>query len=192
MKKLCAFLMVPVLAGCLTAHMPTISYWNIVADPCASSSSQNATYGVTRLTQVVVCAPYDEPTMTVYRDDNTFVEDPFNIFAAVPSRLLKEPTRELLENSGRFKTVVGPSSSATTSHIAELIVKDFYLDCSHDEAHPDRREAVIDVVLLVLDGNRDIVGIARGGARSDAREGDYGRSFSKAFSDAVKTALAHL
>jgi len=192
MKRLGAFLLAPVLAGCLSAHVPEISHWNIVADPLRKPSSAKAAFGVTRLTQVIVCAPYDERTMTVYRDDNTLIEDPFNVYASVPSRLLREPARVMLEASGRFKSVVGSSSSATASHVVEITVTDFRLDCSRDETHPDRREAVVEAFVLVLDGNRNIVGSARGSACGDARDGDYGRAFSKAFTGAMEAALADL
>lgn len=189
MKKLLAALVIPACAGCFTAHVPAVSEWNVVPDVASVRTAKTPAYGVARLSQVVVCAPYDERGILVFRDDNTVVSDPYNLFAAVPSRLLREPARSVLQASGKFTSVVGATSSANASHIIELTVTDLRLDCSHDEAHPDRREAVAEVFALVLNQNRDIVASALGAARSDARDGNYGTAFSKAFSTALEDAL---
>lgn len=189
MKKLLVTLLIPACAGCFTAHVPDVSEWNVVPDVATVRTAKTPAYGVARLSQVIVCAPYDERGMLVFRDDNTVASDPYNLFAAVPSRLLREPARSVLQASGKFSAVVGSASSANVSHVIELTVTDLRLDCSHDESHPDRREAVAEVFLLVLDKDRNIAGSMRGTARSDARDGNYGTAFSKAFSAALEDAL---
>lgn len=192
MKKCLALLLLPVLTGCLSAHVPSTSEWNVDVGPYCAGAEGPRKFGVTRLAQVVVCSPYDARKMAVYRADNTMPLDPYNLFAAVPSRLFREPARSLLDASGKFTAVVGASSSATASHIVELTVTDLRLDCSRALENPEEREAVAEVSALVLDKNRDIVGSARASARANARDGNYGLAFSKAFADAVKAAAGAL
>jgi len=190
MKRLFAFLLVPVCAGCLSAHVPDVSDWGVVPVAIERSPSRAPAFGVTRLSQIVVCSPYDARPMLVYRRDKTLASDPYNLFVAVPSRLLKEPARAVLESSGKFKAVVGATSAANASHIVELTVTDLRLDCSSGDENEGAREAVVEVRTIVLDKDRSIVGTSRGVAREDARGGDYGSSFSKAFSKALENALA--
>jgi len=193
MKRLASALLLPVFAGCLSAHVPDVADWNVVSVAAeARPAAKVPAFGVARLAQVVVCSPYDARPMLVYRSDNTLASDPCNLFAATPSRLLREPARAALASSGKFKAVVGASSSANASHVVELTVTDLRLDCSNGEGDPNRREAVAEVFVLVLNANRDIVGSARGMARAPAGDGDFGKAFSKAFSSALADALTGL
>ena len=190
MKSLFALLLVPVCAGCLSAHVPAVSDWGIVPVISDRSPSPAPAFGVARLSQVVVCSPYDARPMLVGRGDGTFASDAYNQFVAVPSRLLKEPARAVLESSGRFAAVVGPTSAASVTHVVELTVTDLRLDCTTAEDGSGHREAVAAVSVIVLDKDRRIVGSARGVARADARGGDYGSAFSAAFTKALDNAMA--
>ena len=181
MKSLFALLLVPVCAGCLSAHVPAVSDWGVVPVVSDRSPSPAPAVGVARLSPVVACSPYDARPMLVGRGDGTFASDAYNQFVAVPSRLLKEPARAVLESSGRFAAVVGPTSAASVTHVVELTVTDLRLDCTAAEDGSGRREAVAAVSVIVLDKDRRIVGSARGVARADARGGDYGSAFSAAF-----------
>lgn len=191
MKCAFAVLLAPVLAGCLSAHVPTVSDWNVTAE-VAARRPDAAAFGVASLSQVSVCAPYDIRPMQVSRSDGTLAADAYNRFAAVPSRLLREPARTVLEAAGRFRAVVEPTSAATVSHVIELTVTDLRLDCAQAENGPERREAVAEVFALVLDKDRGIVASARAAAREDARSGNYGAAFSKAFARALGDAAAKL
>ncbi len=191
MKTLFFPLLLPLFAGCLSAHVPTVADWNVSAD-LVPRSREAPSFGAARLSQVVVSTPYDAREMQVSRSDGTLAADAYNLFAAAPSRLLREPARAILEATGRFKAVVGASSSASVSHVVEVTVTDLRLDCSQDAAAPGRREAVVEVRALVLDRDRNLAGLSRGAFRADARDGDFGAAFSKAFSRALGAAVAGL
>ena len=188
MKSLFALLLVPVCTGCLSAHVPAVSDWGVVPVVSDRSPSPAPAFGVARLSQVVVCSPYDARPMLVGRSDGTFASDACNQFVAVPSRLRKDPARAVLDSSGRLAAAVGPTSAASVTHVVELTVTDLRLDCTAAEDESGRREAVAAVSVIVLDKNRRIVGSARGVARADARGGNSGSAFSAAFSKALDNA----
>ena len=175
-------------AGCLslTATNPTIAEWPLRAGTLARREDAPK-FGVTRLTQVVVRAPYDARQMEVSRADNTLASDSFNRFAALPSHLLKGVAQDVLAASGVFKSVVSSSSAASASHVAELTVTEWRLDCASGT-----REAAVSLDLLVLDRNREIVALVSGNSRAEAADGDYGSAFSTAFTLALEKALGGL
>lgn len=187
MRKLLALLLVPALAGCLTASKaPEPVTWTVGAGPVARRA-ETPSFGVTRLSQVNVRAPYDVPSLAVLRADATLAFDSYNRFAALPSHLLKGAAQDVLAASGRFAAVVPSTSSASATHVAELTVTAFRLDCSSET-----RTAETGVSLLILDGRRTIVASACGDGRADATDGDYGSAFAKAFAQAVEKALGTL
>ena len=188
MNKLLAVCLLPVVTGCfsLTATNPTVADWPLRAGTLARQESVPK-FGVTRLSQVTVRAPYDARQMGVFRADNTLASDSCNRFAALPSQLLKGVAQDVLASSGLFKAVVAASSAASTSHAVELTVTDWRLDCSGGA-----REAAVCLDLLVLDRGREIVATVSGGGRADAADGDYGTAFSTAFALALEKALGGL
>ena len=188
MKKLLAICLLPVLTGCLslTATNPTVADWPMQAGTLARKE-KSPKFGVTRLSQIAVRAPYDGRQMAVSRADHTIVLDPFNRFAAQPALLLRGVAQDLLTDSGLFRTVVPTTSAAAVAHVAELTVTDLRLDCAGAE-----REAVAGVTLLLLDRNRDIVALVSGDGRSSAADGDYWAAFSTAFTFALEKALGEL
>ena len=188
MKKLLAICLLPVVSGCLslTATNPTVADWPVRAGTLARQE-KTAKFGVTRLSQVAVRAPYDVRQMGVSRTDNTLAFDAYNRFAALPSQLLKGVAQDVLAASGLFKSVVSSSSAAAASHVVELTVTDLRLECADGS-----REAAVGLDLLVLDRNREIVAFVSGTGRGDAADGDYGAAFSTAFTLALEKALGEL
>ena len=97
------------LAGCFTAHLPNVTEWT-VESAAKASESVNPKYGSVRISYVAVRSPYDGRRLVVARPDGSLAFDSFNAFAAPPPQLLKGPVLDALAASGRFKSVVGPSS----------------------------------------------------------------------------------
>lgn len=192
MRKLFAILLVPALAGCLSPiKTPTVAEWSVGLDTLANRV-ETPKYGVTRLSQVLVRAPYDTRNMVVLRSDSSYAFDPYNHFAAVPSQLLKGVVEDSLASSGLFKTVVPSASAASASHLVEVTVTDLRLDCSASTAEEASQVAEVGLSLLVLDRAREIVGKSRGSGRAQVVDGDFGSAFSKALAKAVDAAVETL
>ena len=91
-------------------------------------------WGVTRLAQVAVRAPYDGAHPAVLRADGWVACDPANAFASAPSALLRGAAQDAAESSGLFARVVGPASSASTKTLLEVTVNRLALDCRGADA----------------------------------------------------------
>ena len=176
------------LSGCLTsASAPEIACWNIEYSGEKAGRGVEPRFGVARVSQVVVRAPYSVKGLAVLRANGTVAFDPYNEYAAGPSALLKGVVEDALEASGFFKAVVGASSAAGASVTAEVTVTRLALDCRKEGV----RNAVAELELRLL-GGRDIVASAKGSGIADAADGNYGAAFSGAVSDAIKAALGRL
>ena len=175
------------LSGCLTSSVPEIAYWNIEYSGEKAGRGVEPRFGVVRVSQVVVRAPYSVKGLAVLRANGTVAFDPYNEYAAGPNALLKGAVEDALEASGLFKAVVGASSSAGASVTAEVTVTRLALDCRKEGV----RNAVAELELRLLAG-RDITSSAKGSGFADAADGNYGAAFSGAVSDAIKTALGRL
>ena len=188
MRKVFAVLpLMSVLAGCFTSRPPEIRDWTVEfcwrAKPVAQPK-----FGVVRVSQVTVRAPYDARGFQVLRADGSLAQDPYNRFAASPSQLLKGPIQDAFAASGAFDGVVGQSSSAAVSAVAEVSFSRFALDCRTDGS----RTADVALTVLVLDRDRKIAALLRGDGRADAAAGDYSKAFSEAFSAAIESASRQL
>ena len=188
MRRLFAvLLLVSAFAGCFTSRPPDIRDWTVEfcgrAKPVAKPK-----FGVVRVSQVSVRAPYDARGLQVMRADGSLAQDPYNRFAASPSQLLKGPIQDAFAASGAFDGVVGQSSSAAVSAVAEVSVSRFALDCRTDGS----RTADVALTVLVLDRDRKIAALLRGDGRADAAAGDYSKAFSEAFSAAIESASRQL
>ena len=175
------------LSGCLTSSVPEIACWNIEYSGERAGRGVEPRFGVARVSQVVVRAPYSVKGLAVLRANGTVAFDPYNEYAAGPSALLKGVVEDALEASGFFKAVVGASSSAAASVAAEVTVTRLALDCRKEGV----RNAVAELELRLLAG-RDIASSAKGSGIADAADGNYGAAFSGAVSDAIKAALGRL
>lgn len=185
MKKLVLAFLLPAFAGCLTTAAPECSCWLVEYCGGSGTARNAAKYGVVRASQVVVRAPYSSTALPVLRKDGTIAFDPCNEFAASPALLLKGVVVDALKASGAFKEVVGASSSAAASESVELTVTKLALDCR------EGRKAVVELGVRVV-RDREIVAVVKGEGVEDASDGNYGRSFSLAVSEALSSALKRL
>lgn len=187
MKNILTILPLLALAGCLIAHPPEAAEWTVesAAVPAAAAKPK---YGLARVSFVAVRAPYDARRFAVARPDGSLAFDAFNVFASSPVQLLKGPVMDALAASGRFKGVVGPSSSAAADCVVEVTVRRFRLDCREE----GRRRAEAAVSLTLLDSSRDIVAHAKGDASVDTADGNYAAAFSRALDSALAEALSSL
>lgn len=186
MKKVLLFAVLPVFAGCLTSSPLPVSHWP-VSYVGSSAAGRSGQYGIGRVSQVVVRAPYNAEGIPVLRANGTVELDAYNEFAALPSTLLKGALLDGMAASGKFKTVVNSSSGTSSSAMVEMMVSKLALDCRL----PGERKAVVSLILRILrDG--EILGLAKGEGSADAADGNYGAAFSKAFSDALTAAFGTL
>ncbi len=189
----CVVLLALLMAGCLSSSAPDVKAWSIGAVPPDPSRTRQLEgtgqlYGSSRLGSVVVNAPYDRTQFTVHRADGTDAADHYNVFSAAPSSLLRAAAQSGLGADGRLGHVVHQSSVLTTDAQVEIQVKELSLDCRE----PGRRAACAAVSLDVIKvgrGPRTLASTGEGRAAVDAQDGDYGRAFSQAFSNALDAAL---
>lgn len=186
MKKLLSLALVPALAGCLTSSPLPVAHWPVsYIGPSAAGRSEK--YGIGRVSQVVIRAPYNAEGISVLRANGTVEHDAYNEFAALPSTLLKGALLDAMAASGKFKTVVNSSSGTSSSAMVEMMVTKLALDCRQE----GERQAVVSIILRILQDGA-IVGLAKGEGLADAADGNYGAAFSKAFSDALSSAFGTL
>ena len=187
MKNILTTLPLFALAGCLIAHPPEAAEWTVesAAAPVAAAKPK---YGLVRVSFVAVRAPYDTRRIAVARPDGSLAFDAFNVFASPPSQLLKGPVVDALAASGRFKAVVGPSSSAAADCLVEVTVNRLRLDFREE----GKRLAEAAVSLTLLDSSRNIAAYAQGDASADTADGNFSAAFSRALDSALAKALSAL
>jgi len=187
MKTIIAALPLFLLCGCLSpAPAPVVAYW-LVEFRGTAAVAKTPKYGVARLSQILVGQPYAGERMVVLREDGTVAFDPSNLFAAIPSALLKDVCFSGLKFSGLFADVVDTSSGVSAPVSVEIVVKRLALDCRQAES----RQAVARLLVRVLNG-KTVAATAEGSAAADASDGDYGVAFSKAVSEAFSSALSKM
>ncbi len=176
------------LTGCLSPAPKAPTYWNL-----ESSSVPNTTHhlepecDVVRMGRLTVRAPYDSQRLTVLRENGSIAFDGYNAFAASPSALLKGLAQTQVKNSQRFTNVVDATSAAFAPYSLEILVHEFTLDCRQ----PGQHLATVRVEVTLLKG-REIVDVETANSLTAVEEGQFGRAFSMAFSQAVKEAVDNL
>ena len=186
-KNFAVLLMAVALSGCFTERPAEVHDWAV--EFCGQTkSAAKPKFGVVRVSQVTVRAPYDARGFQVLRADGSLAQDPYNRFAASPSQLLKGPVLDAFEAAGVFEGVVGQGSAAAVSSVAEVSVSRFALDCRTNGV----RMAEVALTVLVLDRDRKIAALVRGDGKADAADGDYAKAFSEAFSAAINSAAKQL
>ena len=187
MKKILALLLLPAVAGCLTASQPEIALWKLDFVPEAKAKSE-LRYGVTRILQVAVRAPYESRSLGVLRKDGSMAFDGYNEFAALPSHLLKGVVYDALKWSGKFAAVISPSSSVRSEYSLEIVFERLVLDCRGET----RQASVLLEMRLVNGADRTIAALVTGEGVADATAGDYSAAFSAAVSRALEAAMAKI
>lgn len=189
MKRMVAIGLLVACAGCLSASNPTMCEWPVRAGVMTARVNE-AKFGVSRLSQVAVRAPYDVRALAVLKADASLAFDPYNRFAAQPAQLLKGPVQELLAASGLFTAVLSASSAANASHLIEVTLTNLRLNCATEQQ--GARTAEVAVSVVILDARREIVATVCGSGAADAADGDYGEAFSRALAVALSAAMRGL
>ena len=192
-KMVYVVLPLALLCGCLGPSAPEVKTWNVepqrsAAAPVRSMEGAGQLFSATRFGSVVVDAPYDRAQLTVRRGDGTVAFDPYNVFAASPSSLLRASAQSGLDCDGRFGHIVSQSSVVSSDALVEVQVKDFSLD----GREPGRRLACASVSVDVVKmgrGPRTVAYSGAGSATVDAQDGNYSRAFSQVFSKALDAAV---
>ena len=179
-------------AGCFSSSVEPPKAWTVfpVAGNSPAAPAPGA-FSVTRQGPVTVTAPFDSTSFVVRRADGSVARDPYNVFAAPPSALLRAAVRARLESDGRFGRVVPQSSSASADVQVEVLVRDLSLDCTDANRRMSRAAVSIDV-LRADRGARTVILSGDGDGTDDAKNGDYSAAFSKAFDAALANALKNL
>lgn len=186
MKKLCAFFVLPLLAGCLASTVTPPTYWPLdYTGPVVSAKAPK--YGVARSLPVVVRSPYASAQIAVLRADGTVAFDPLNEFATTPANLLRGPSQDAVAASGLFREVVGSESIAVADVSVEVTVVRLALDCREE----GKRKALVELCLRILRGH-EIVASVKGTGKIDADNGNFGSAFSVAFERAFVSAFAQM
>ena len=186
-KLICFLSLLPLLAGCLGSAPQAPVNWTIETEATSVTRATAAKFGVVRVSQVVVRAPYDGVRLAVLRRDGSIAFDPFNAFASTPSLLLKGAACDVVAGSGLFSGVLAAGSSASAANSLEITVTRLALDCKVDGA----RNAVVEVSAVLLAG-REIVAVVKGAGSMPSGDGNYSAAFSSAFTKALSEALQKL
>lgn len=187
--KLAIFILLSVslLGGCISSAPKAPINWTIEPKATTVAQAVQPKWGLTRLSQVSVRAPYDGQKLAVLRKNGSIAFDFYNVFAASPAALMRGAARDVAEGSGLFARVVQASSSAVAPYTLEVSVTRLALDCRTEGA----RRATCELSVLLLDG-REIVGTARGEGAVSVSGGDFSAAFSLAFTTALSEALKKL
>lgn len=175
----------PLVSGCLSSSVTENSRWPLDYK-AESQSAATPSYGAARVSQVSVRTPYDNEDLAVLRADGTVAFDAYNAYAAAPAPLLRGVAFDALTASGLFASVVNGGSAVATAVSVELLVTRLALDCREE----NRRTACAEIVLRLVDVRGDLMKVLAASGEADAADGNYGRAFSRAVSQALERALA--
>jgi len=189
MKKLIFCSILPLFAGCLSSSVPDCVSWTIEYKDGAASAKK-AKYGVARVTQVLVRAPYQTESLAVLRADGSMAFDAYNGYAASPAQLLRGVVFDAVTDSGLFEAVLPSTSIATSQVSVEVQVIRLVLDCREDDGA--LRAATAEVLMRLVDAKGDIVKTARATDLSAVRDRNFGEAFSAAISSALAKALEQM
>ncbi|MDY3229147.1 MAG: hypothetical protein SOW92_05785 [Kiritimatiellia bacterium] len=186
-KRLSLLALAAVLTGCMSPAPKAPSCWTVALDPVPIFAAATPKFGVTRLSQVTVRAPFDGSRLAVLRHDGSIAFDPFNSFAAQPAALLRGTAQDVLAASGLFRQVLHGTSTAQASLGVEIVVTRLALDCTKKGA----RKAVVGLTLVMMDG-RSVTASCVGEGSAKADDGNFSAAFSSAFTAALAGALSKL
>lgn len=138
-----------------------------------------------KLTSLTVRSPFDSIKLAVLRGDGTIAFDAYNVFASLPSSMLKSAAVDALNNAALFKGVFLSGSSVKSTYEVEVEVLKFALDCTSS------RKAAAEVSVVILNG-RTPEHVLLGKSFVDASDGNYSAAFTDAFFAAMRNALSSL
>ena len=175
------------VAGCLGSAPKAPVNWTIEPKATTVFRASNPKYGVVRVAQVSVRAPYDGANLAVLRKDGSIAFDPFNAFASHPAAILRGVTCDVVDASGLFARVVPSASGAAAKESLEVTVTRLALDCRTEGV----RTASVAVSVTLLSG-RDVVAMKSGEGTMPAGDGNYSAAFSSAYTAALAAAMRDL
>lgn len=188
MRNTMFILLTLALAGCFSASRPEAAQWTVeISGDRSEPRWQAPKFGVCRLLQVSVRAPYDSKSVAVMRPDGSLAFDPYNRFSAAPSALLKGAALDALQSSGAFKAIVDSASSVRCDTSLELTATRIALDCRED----GRCDALVELSLSLIE-RREFVRTVKSSGRAPAADGNYTKAFSKAFDSALEDLTVRL
>lgn len=179
--------LLPLAGGCLATAPKAPKTWSIEWSKTGIERTAESKLPAAKLLLVDVRAPYNGSRLAVLRGDGSMAFDSFNSFAAQPASLLRGAAFDVMEASGAFERVVSGGSIASTPLAAEVTVTRLALDCRKLE----HRDALVSLT-IVLVGNRTVASSASAEASAPVEGGDYSAAFSKAFADAMMSAIRSL
>ena len=186
MSKILPFALAPLLvAGCLSSGPRPAVNWTVESLPVTAAAAPK--WGVVRVAQVNVRAPYDGVRFAVLRPDGSIAFDAYNAFAASPAAILRGTACDIMAASGLFTRVLPSSSAAAADVSVEITVERLAVDCRVKGA----RHAVVSLAVRLLKG-REVVSSATGEGSLPAAAGGYTAAFSSAFNRALSEALKRL
>ena len=176
--------LLPLVGGCLGTAPKAPKTWSVEWTNPAVERVERDKMPAIKLLLVDVRAPYNGNRLAVLRADGSIVFDSFNSFAAQPAAILRGAAFDALAASGAFERVVSGASFAITPLSAEITVNRLALDCRKS----NHRDALVSLSLVIV-GNRSVVASASAEASVTVEGGDYSTAFSKAFEDALLSAV---
>lgn len=184
-----AWLILPFLSGCLTSGTPESVSW-LLEYQGEAVSAKKAEYGVARVSQVLVRAPYHIENFVVLRADGSIAFDPYNVHAEAPAQLLRGVVYDAMAASGLFAAVLPSASVAAAEMAVEVQVQRLALDCRADD--PEQRTAVAELLVRMVDAKGAVVGGAQASGSSVVKGRNFGAAFSAAVSSALNKAFGQL
>lgn len=131
-----AVLLAALGGGCsgLSQPYPAKEFFAIPV-PAGTVSTSSLAQGVVRVEGVRIASPFDQRSLVYRLPDDRFEFDYYRQFAAAPASLLTGEAVRALAASGRFATVLDPSSAANARYWLESNVQEMYGDF-RDRARP--------------------------------------------------------
>ena len=176
--------MLPLVGGCLGTAPKAPKTWSVEWTNPSVARIEREKMPAVKLLLVDVRAPYNGNRLAVLRGDGSIAFDSYNSFAAQPAAILRGAAFDALGASGAFERVVSGASSAATPLSAEITVNRLALDCRRS----GHRDALVSLTLVIV-GNRTVVESASAEASVAVAGGDYSTAFSRAFEDALLSAV---
>ena len=176
------------LTGCFTASQPREAReWTVEFDRASLSGRRQPRFGVCRVLQTAVRAPYDSKPIAVLRADGSMAFDPYNRFSAAPAALLGAAALDALNACGDFEAVLDSVSSVRSDVDLEMTATRLVLDCTEAGA----RRAKVELTLSMLE-RRKFVKTVNASGEAFVDDGNYTKAFSAAFSAAVSDCIRRL
>lgn len=117
------------IAGCSIGRpMPAATTYGIEPPPATEQTSAPLHAERLQLGRVRVAAPYDRTPLVYRLSAVRYVSDPYHAFIADPGPMLANRIVEWLNQTGRYRAVVGPGGFSPPSQVLDVAVTELYGD----------------------------------------------------------------